>query len=185
MRIFKLWVLVGGTGRNIGKTTLAEKLIAKLSQLGPVTGIKISNIKPEGLEFHGSHESKSDANFFIGEETRTDKNKDSMRFLKAGAKKSFFIQTNDEFLPQAFHEMQGRLEGNEIVVCESNSLINIMKPAVFLMIRGESSDASKTYVEALLERADYILNALDSEQFNMVTNAISLKEDMLKLSINR
>jgi tRNA(Leu) C34 or U34 (ribose-2'-O)-methylase TrmL len=183
MTFLKLWVLVGGTGRNIGKTTLMEMLIANLSRFGSVTGIKISNIKPEGLEFHGKHETKSDAGFFIWEETRTDGNKDSMRFLKAGARKSFFIRTNDNFLPAAFQEMQSHLNGNEIVVCESNSLINIMKPAVFLMIKGESNRAFKAYVEASLQRADYILNALDLSQFNRVADACILQNGQVQLSI--
>jgi hypothetical protein len=106
-----------------------------------------------------------------------------MRFLKAGARKSFFIRTNDNFLPAAFQEMQSHLNGNEIVVCESNSLINIMKPAVFLMIKGESNRAFKAYVEASLQRADYILNALDLSQFNRVADACILQNGQVQLSI--
>lgn len=185
MNLFKLWVIVGGTGRNIGKTTFSEILIKKLSQYGSVTGIKISNIKPEGLEFHGTHEQKSDGNFFIYEETRGEGNKDSIRFLKSGATKSYFIQTNDDFLPEAFQKLQDYMNGDEIVVCESNSLINIMKPAVFLMIKGESNKASKTYVEKSLKKADYVLDAMDLNQFEEVADAIIMKDNGLKFLIDK
>ena len=183
MILLENMIIVGGTGRNIGKTTLAETLIKKLNRFGPVVGIKISNIKPEGLEFHGDHDVQSHENFSIWEETSTNGNKDSMRFLKAGAQKSFFIQTSDEYLPDAFQEMQKHLDGNEIVVCESNSLINIMKPAVFLMVKGESNDASKVYVEKFLEMADYVLNAMELAQFERIAGSLVLENGQIKLVV--
>jgi len=183
MILFENMIIVGGTGRNIGKTTLAETLIKKLNRFGPVVGIKISNIKPEGLEFHGNHDVQSNEDFSIWEETSTNGNKDSMRFLKAGAQKSFFIQTGDAFLKDAFKEVQNHLSGKEIVVCESNSLINIMKPAVFLMVKGESNGASKAYVDELLKRADHVLNAMDLAQFESVADSMTLDEGQIKLII--
>lgn len=182
MIFFKLWILVGGTGRNIGKTTLVEMLINHLSNFGQVAGIKISNIKPDGMKFHGKHEVKSDENFYIWEETITSGNKDSIRFLKAGAKKAFFIQTNDDFVQEAFQKMVQQLEGNEIVVCESNSLRNVMKPAAFFMIKGDDNVASKGYVEKFLEEADYVLKPMDIEQFKSLSKSIVLKDGLIKLS---
>lgn len=180
MNLFKLWVLVGGTGRNIGKTTLMEMLINRLSNLGPVVGIKISNIRPDGMEFHGTHEVNGDGNFFIWEETRISGNKDSMRFLKAGAKRSFFVQTSDEFLQDAFATMVSQLDGNEIVVCESNSLRNVMEPAVFLMIKGEDNHASKGYVDRLFGLADYVVKAMDLEQFEKLSESLIVEDGAIK-----
>lgn len=182
MEFLKLWVLVGGSGRNIGKTTLAEMLINHLSNFGPVAGIKISNIKPDGMKFHGTHEVKSDENFIIWEETITSGSKDSMRFLKAGAKKAFFIQTSDDFIQEAFQQMVQQLEGNEIVVCESNSLRNVMKPAVFFMIKGDNNTASKGYVEKFLEVADCVVNPLDLKQFETLSRSLVLKDKLINLS---
>jgi len=182
MEVFKLWVLVGGTGRNIGKTTLSELLINHLSNFGPVVGIKISNIKPEGLKFHGTHKAKSDANFFIWEETSTSGNKDSMRFLKAGAKKAFFIQTGDEFIQEAFQRMIQQLEGSEIVVCESNSLRNVMIPAMFFMIKGKRNHSSKGYVEKFFEMADYVVKSMDLEQFEKLSQSLVLKDNRIEFS---
>ncbi len=181
MNIFRFWILIGGTGRNIGKTTLAETLIRKLSCFGPVTGIKISNIRPEGLQFHGMHDIESNEYFSIWEETQHTGNKDSIRFLNAGALKSFFIQAGDAYLPDAFQEIQNHLTGNEIVVCESNSLINIMKPSVFLMVKGEKNNASKAYVERSQKIADLVLNAMDMVQFQKIADALVLEDDRIKL----
>lgn len=182
MEFFKLWILVGGTGRNLGKTTLTEMLINHLSNFGPVAGIKISNIKPDGMEFHGIHEVKSDENFYIWEETSTSGNKDSIRFLKAGAKRAFFIQTGDDFLQEAFQEMVQQLEGNQIVVCESNSLRNVMKPAVFFMIKGDDNATSKPYVEKFLTLADCVVKPMDLEQFENLAKSLVLKDNVIKLS---
>ncbi len=182
MEFFKLWVLVGGTGRNIGKTTLAEMLINHLSNFGTVVGVKISNIKPDGLEFHGTHEVKNGESFFIGEETSSSGNKDSMRFLKAGAKKAFFIQTGDVFVKEAFQEMIQQLEGNEIVVCESNSLRSVMKPAIFFVIKGEDNAASKGYIERFIELADYVVKPMDLEQFENLSKSLVLRDNLIKHS---
>lgn len=182
MKVFKWWVLVGGTGRNIGKTTLAELLIDHLSNFGPVIGIKISNIKPDGMKFHGTHQVKSDENFYISEETNISGSKDSMRFLKAGAEKAFFIQTSDEFIQEAFQRMLQKLKGNEIVVCETNSLRNVMVPAVFFMIKGEGNHPSKGYVEKFFKMADYVVKSMDLKQFEKLSKSLVIKDNRIKLS---
>ncbi len=61
------WIVVGGTGRNIGKTTLVEILINYLSVKHDVIGIKISNMKPENMKYHGNHDLLPD-NYLISEE---------------------------------------------------------------------------------------------------------------------
>lgn len=185
MKFYKLWVLVGGTGRKIGKTTLAGTLILKLKRFGSIVGIKISNIKPDGLDLHGNHSTKEEAGFSIWEETKTTGDKDSMRFLKAGAERSFFIQTGDEYLEEAFQKMLGFLDGNEIVVCESNSLRSIMRPAVFLIIKGENNITSKTDIAKFLDEADYIVNPMDLKQFKALSDSIGIRGGQIKLTFKK
>lgn len=181
MKVWRYWVVIGGTERNIGKTTLAEILVKKLSRFGPVIGVKISNIKLDRLGLHGNHKPENSDNFYIWEETRRTGNKDSVRFLKAGAQKSFFIQTKDAYLEEAFQKFQGHISGHEFVVCESNTLRCIMRPVFFFMVRGEDGTSSKMNIEEYLKMADVVVNAMDMKQFEILSNSLVFRSGRLLL----
>ncbi len=175
MMRFENMILIGGTGRNTGKTTLAERIIEKLSKKVPVTAIKIANIKPENKQFHGHDVSGFTDRIFVEKEIRMDDNKDSMRFLKAGAQASWFIQTEDAFLPETFPEIQKILNDSQWIVCESNSLRKFVKPGLFIMIKGENDTLAKKDVPALLQLADVTLPANEWERFDEVIKKIEIK----------
>ncbi len=178
-------IIVGGTGRNIGKTTLSEKLIEKFSVNVPVTAVKLANIKPETRFFHG-HDVSTDTNkIFIEKETHRDGYKDSMRFLKAGATTSWFIQTEDAFLQETITQILNLLKNDAWIICESNSLMNFIKPALFLMIKGESGKTVKNNISYLFQKADKILEALQWEQFNVLVKRIEIKNDQFILQNKR
>lgn len=69
MYLSKNLLIIGGTGRNVGKTTLANLLIKKFSLQIEIIGLKVSTHK-KGDEFlHGYHEVKIDeASFSIKKE---------------------------------------------------------------------------------------------------------------------
>ncbi len=170
------WIIVGGTGRNIGKTTLVEKLVGKFGLQASVTALKISNIKPENSRFHGHDVELFSEKILLQKEWRTDGNKDSMRFLKAGAQTSWFIQTEDVFLPETFPKIQAVLEESPWVVCESNSLRNFVKPGLFIMVKGKNDTFGKKNVRGLLQLADVVVKALQWKQFDAIVERIEIKE---------
>lgn len=174
---YKNWLLVGGTGRNIGKTTAAEHFISKLSREVPVVGIKISKVLPDELSFHGDHPQLLDKPFLILEEKDTKGSKDSMRFLRAGAYRSFFIISEDDFLDDALLELESLLKTGDYVVCESNGLHRIMEPGIFVMIRGDES--AKKNLDFLLESADEILPALNWEALSEFSEKIRVRNGSL------
>jgi len=169
-------VIVGGTGRNIGKTTLVEKLVEKFGLLVPVTAVKIANIKPGGEHFHGHNVASFQDRILIKKETRSNSSKDSMRFLKAGAQTSWFIQTEDVFLPETFPEIQIVLKDAQCVVCESNSLRRFVHPGLFIMVKGESNPSGKKDVPGLLSLADVVVEALNRKQFDMLVDRIEIRD---------
>ncbi len=175
MIFFSNWIIVGGTGRNTGKTTLVEKLIGKFAKINPVTAVKMANIKPGNENFHGHVITPFTGKISIEKETRNDGNKDSMRFLRAGAQASWFIQTEDDFLPETFPEIRNTLKKASWIVCESNSLRNYVKPALFIMVKGEEAVAKKNTAE-ILQVADVVVDALNWRQFDLLVERIEIRE---------
>jgi hypothetical protein len=89
---FKDLLLVTGSGRNVGKTTFICSVIAG-NPLQKMAAIKITP------HFHDPGEGLipivENNNFRIFEETNIHSDKDTSRYLQAGARKSYYIQTND------------------------------------------------------------------------------------------
>ena len=168
--------MVGGTGRNTGKTSFAEKLIKKFGKMVPVTAVKIANIKPGGERFHGHDVTGFAEKIRIEKETRQDGTKDSMRFLKAGAVASWYIQTEDAFLPETFPEIEKVLKEAQWIVCESNNLRKFVQPALFIMIKGPTLAETKKDIPGLLQQADAIQDALNWEQFDALVKRIDIRK---------
>ena len=86
-------LLIAGNGRNVGKTTLACKIIARFAGETEVTGLKITP------HFHPVNEDDvviQTNNFLIINETQIS-SKDSSLMLQAGAKQVFFVMAKREF----------------------------------------------------------------------------------------
>ncbi len=162
--------LIGGTGRNVGKTTFACLLIEQLSQKNDVIGLKISNIKPDDSALHGFHENKLQDDFEIFEE-KGEGDKDSQRMLKAGASRSFFIRTNDAFAEKAFRRLLAQIDNNSLIVCESNSLRKYVKPKAFVMV-GDIDLSKKPGAKAVFEMADFVVGAMDIAGFNKIIKVL-------------
>ncbi len=125
-------LLIAGDGRNVGKTTLACKIINKFSWENEIIGIKIAS------HFHALKETdkiliKNDR-FTLSEEQNVDSNKDSSLMLQSGARRVFYLQVQDEQIGEAFENVM-KLTGDNPVVCESGELGTIIKPGVFLFVR--------------------------------------------------
>lgn len=135
------YLLISGSGRNSGKTTLACHIISQLSKNQPVIGLKISphfhfNTVDQNLII------KSD-NFNIYQEKSKKTGKDSSRMLVAGASKVYFIEAEDEGLKMAYDAIRSLIGNDKAVVCESGSLAFFFKPGFHIMVVGDNPDKSK------------------------------------------
>jgi hypothetical protein len=128
-------VVVGGHSRNIGKTSVAEGLIRHLPQQKWVA-LKITQYG------HGicSHigvacgcETEPDHPFALSEEYEPSST-DSGRFLGAGAERSLWLRTPAGQLSAAADLVRKILTRHENVMVESNSLLELVKPDLFLMV---------------------------------------------------
>jgi hypothetical protein len=174
-------IIIGGTGRNIGKTHLAEMVIKKLAGQSEVIAVKISNVNPGNRDLHGTHEMVVEGDFLIYEEKDRTGGKDSMRFLRAGAKRSFFIITDDGHLSLAFDRlMMTASKPNSVMVCESNALRNWVVPNLFVMV-SDVQQRGKKDMKKLFALADAVVPALDQVAFDDLVSKIKISNGKIVL----
>jgi hypothetical protein len=149
-------LLIAGTGRNTGKTTLACAIIRKFSLILPITGLKISP------HFHGNADNlkmiDGCQNFNIYRETSSNSGEDSSRMLQAGAFEVFYIETTDLHLMDAFQEFLQLINTFSPVVCESPALRKFVEPGVFIVLDGKEKGNHKENVLSLKRLADKVTN---------------------------
>lgn len=150
-------VVVGGTGRNVGKTEFVCRLIAQIAQAHPVFCLKVSAIYPNEMQFHGDHE-KMKPDFKLFEEYNRISHKDTARMLRAGAQRVFFLVADDERIAQGFADFLRKIPEKCAVVCESNSLDQFVRPGLRVMIKTEDGGV-KDRARAALDRADIIITS--------------------------
>lgn len=155
--IYKNILLVAGTGRNIGKTTLACNLIAHFSKTKEIIGLKITSMYPDELAFHGNKETELNDDFEISEEKLSNPRKDTFRMKQAGAKRVFFVRTKDIYMQQALNNLFQIIDKESIIICESASLRNFIQPGLFLLIRSSDESNIKERSRKLFPLADLII----------------------------
>ena len=152
MQIIPNLLLIAGTGRNTGKTTLARSIIEKFSSGNPIIGLKISP------HFHGGTKSLkaiiANTEFNIYEETSSTSGKDSSLMLKAGAARVYYIEVLDAHLKTAFGEFLNILPSQSTIVCESPALINYVRPGVFFIVDNADNKNKKEEIIQRKNRAD-------------------------------
>lgn len=148
-------VIVGGTGRNVGKTEFICRLIKKTSTEHPVYAIKVSAIFPDEELFHGNH-LIDEENLNIVEEKNKSTNKDTSRMLRAGAIQVFYLRTRDSGIKAGFDAFLKQIPENSALVCESNSLGQFVKPALSLMVKPVSGQIKPRAITRL-ENADLVV----------------------------
>lgn len=165
-------LLIAGTGRNTGKTTLASSVIKYFSETHEIIGLKITSIYPEENDLHGQNTSSLSADFEIHDDTENEsEKKDTFRMKQAGASKVLFVRTKDEFISDAVEELFKIIGKNHLIVCESASLRNILKPGLFIMIRSSDESRIKERAKKLFALADMLLVS-ENLDFNKISASI-------------
>jgi hypothetical protein len=145
-------LLISGTGRNTGKTTLACRIITYFSKQLDITALKISphyhvtGLTPKQLVINEEYR--------IVKERDAESGKDSSRMLKAGARESIFIQCSDEYLLDAMNSLPAALRKDVPVICESGSLGVFFVPGVHLMVRSLNKSIHSPEYEARSRNTD-------------------------------
>ena len=167
-------LLIGGTGRNIGKSTLMEIIIQRFGKELPLIALKSSMLMPGEVYFHGKHKLVEPDEFLLQEEVYDGSLKDSQRYLKAGASRSFFLSVGEKALSEAFEKFLKTVGNSGIIIAESNVLREVAIPGTFIMIKGNSS--VKPQAKKFLELADRVIPAMDVDAFEKVAAELRLDE---------
>ncbi len=148
-------VVVGGHSRNIGKSSVVAGLIAALPE-GNWTAMKITQ-HGHGICSEAGQACdcaiEYDHPYAVSEESAPSRT-DSGRFLAAGARRSFWLRTAVGELGHALPEVNRILAASENAILESNSILNFLRPDVYLQVLDFSVSDMKDSSRRFLGRAD-------------------------------
>ncbi|MFZ5940538.1 MAG: hypothetical protein ACOYXB_08185 [Bacteroidota bacterium] len=127
------WIMISGTGRNCGKTTLACRLLEHFRPLRPA-GVKIS---PHFHPLDGDEEVLERGDGFLIIRERKISTKDSSRMLQAGAGPSLFVQVREEARERMLEALLRQLDPGQAVICESGGMRELVSPGLFILMKHE------------------------------------------------
>ena len=148
-------VVVGGHSRNIGKTSVVVGLIRKLRDQ-KWTAVKITQFGHGVCSHHGEAcgcETEPEHPFALSEEYEPSRT-DSGRFLGAGAERSFWLRTPMGELTRAKTTLSKITRSGGNIIMESNSVLELLKPDVFLMVLDFSCGDFKPSSLRYMDQAD-------------------------------
>ncbi len=169
-------ILISGSGRNVGKTSLICKIIEKYAETETLISIKISP------HFHPLTDRlillRDTQNCKIAIETDQTGNKDTAKFLKSGVMESFFIQSNDDEVLEAFTNVVSKYSNSHLFIVESGALKKFVRPGLSIFVADDSSQKQyKSYPDI-----DVALN--ENDDFAEFTKKISIKNNTWNLLTN-
>jgi hypothetical protein len=172
------WLIVYGTNRNSGKTTLITKIIDHFHPGISIVGIKISP------HFHALEENaliiEKKEEYVITNETALCTGKDSSRMLEAGAKEVFYIQAWDNNLDRVIPKILDLVSPGTAVICESGWARNLIDPGVFLILNRKGNTDIKSSLVVLQPLADRWVE-FDGSGFDFDLNKLSFEAGSWKI----
>jgi hypothetical protein len=156
-------VVVGGHSRNIGKTSVVAGLIAALPELH-WTAFKITQYGHGFCTADGApcDCQTDDHTIAISAERNASTGTDSARYLAAGAERSLWIRTRVGMLAAAMPRIRKELsaieEAGGHAILESNSVLQFLKPDLYLSVLDAGTADFKESARRYLDRADAVLS---------------------------
>ena len=148
-------VVVGGHSRKVGKTSVVAGVIGGLASLG-WTAVKISPHRhvtnPPAGEVGSANLAAS--TFSLTEASGAAGHGDTSRYLAAGARHAWWSSFEEGHLEEACGRLLTVLQGAEHVIIESNSVLEFVKPSVYLMVLDSSQADFKPSAARTIHRAD-------------------------------
>ena len=156
-------IVVGGHTRSIGKTQLVCDLIAALPSANWLAG-KITQYG-HGVCATNGHDcdcAPTEHIVALDWESNGASGTDSGRFLQAGAARSFWLRTKQGYLAEGMSPLREALAsvansvkgGGLNVIVESNSLLQFVKPSLYVTVFDSARDDFKDSARQMLDRAD-------------------------------
>lgn len=153
-------IVIGGHSRNVGKTSVVAGLIAALRSHN-WTAFKVTQFGHGRCSLDGKpcHCATTDHTWAISEERDRSGKSDSSRFLAAGAKRAFWVRTEQGRLQEAMPAIMRRLAESENAILESNSIMKFIQPDLYLSVLDPAVEDFKTSAIAAFGRANALVVA--------------------------
>jgi hypothetical protein len=165
-------LLIAGNGRNVGKTTIACKIISFFASRTDVIGVKIS---PHQHSFNETDVLFRNEKITIIDEKQINL-KDSSLMLQAGAKQVYFaIIKPEDFMDATEHLIQ--FLPDNLIICESGGLHEFVSPGMFLMVKRKEDKIVKNH---LLQYSPIIVNN-DGKNFDFDIQKLEFNDHQIKI----
>ena len=174
-------VMVGGHTRNIGKTSVVEGIIRALPEM-KWTAAKITQFGHGVCSVNGEACgcAVSEHQFSITEERHRDTGTDTARFLAAGARRSLWVRTKQGELFTALPAFRKKIEDDEFVIVESNSLRRFMNPAAYLQVLDTSNRDFKLSAQQFFDLSDAYVLVSRPDGAHVLANTVLLAREIQK-----
>src|SRR5271155_2576026 len=151
-------VVVGGHSRSVGKTSVVASLIARLPERH-WTACKITQFGHGFCSANGEPcDCQTDEHTIaISAERDPNTGTDSARFLAAGARRSLWVRTRMGHLADAMPRIRKEMEAAENMIFESNSVLQFLRPDLYLTVLDHGTADFKDSARLYLDRADAVL----------------------------
>jgi len=146
-------ILIAGTARNVGKTTLVCRFIKEISAQKQVVALKFTTVKKGQENLHKLHEIPQ--TYFIYEEKNINSTKDTARMKKAGAIKSYWVVAQEDYVEEAIAMFFSKINSDTYIVAESAVLRKYINPRLFIIVDRKEAVNKKKYIQELRPLADY------------------------------
>jgi hypothetical protein len=166
MITMKQLLLIGASGQNSGKTTLARECIHAWKGLFPVAALKITTIAhqgalcPRGGTGCGICTAIA-SDYVLEKETGAAAGKDTGRLLDAGAAQVFWLRALRSSLQEGFAQCIAQIPSDSLIICESNSLRELVEPGCFIMLNNVHNKSIKPSAARVAGLADLTLSPPD------------------------
>lgn len=168
-------LVIGGHSRSVGKTSLVVDLIRAFPQAA-WTAVKITQYGHGVCSVHGEpcDCTPRDHAVALDEEHDRGDRTDTSRFLVAGAARSLWLRTPQGKLAGGMLVLREALQGAENVIVESNAILQLLRPELYLVVLDASQSDFKATARRYLDRADaYVFrSALTQSSWPDVSRAL-------------
>ena len=179
-------IVVGGHTRSIGKTQLICDLIAALPQAQWLAG-KITQYGHGVCAQNGQDCDCAPTDHVVAldweaaDNSLTHPGSDSARFLRAGAQRAFWLRTKQGYLAEGMPLLRESLASaattasssnsgeSPNVIIESNSLLQFVKPSLYVTVFDASREDFKDSARQMLDRADVFVFRRGLEESGIIS----------------
>jgi hypothetical protein len=169
-------VVVGGHSRSVGKTSVVAGLIARMPERN-WTACKITQFGHGFCSANGEPcDCQTDEHTIaISAERDPGSGTDSARFLAAGARRSRWVRTRIGRLADVMPRIRQEIGAAENMIFESNSLMQFLRPDLYLTVLDQATADFKDSARLYLDRADAVLLRASGRDLVPQWNNVSLR----------